>query len=436
MPRLLRMLVTDRLGMVREAARIGDAVRIAAGPRTMYVFNRPEYAKHVLADNGANYHKGIGQVESRGALGDGLLTSDGEVWREQRELLRPAFRPGRVNARSAVVAEETGRLVRELAAREGTGPVDLLQQVTGLTLGVLGGALLETEVRDDGRLAHDFEAVQDQALFDMVTQGVVPGWVPLGSRRRFRAARRDLSRIVGELVADRSARMDAAGGEDDALALMIRAARRRPDADGARRMLRDGLVTMLLAGHETTASTLGWTLWLLTRHPATRDRVREEARAVLGERLPEAADLGALTYTTQVVQEALRLYPPVWMLPRVAVADDEIGGYAVTAGADVLVSPYTMHRHREFWDRPEEFDPERFAADQVARRPRYAYIPFGAGARFCVGSTLGMMEAVFVTAVVTRDLDLALLPGHRVVPEPMLSLRMRGELPVTVRRAA
>ncbi|WP_103502619.1 MULTISPECIES: cytochrome P450 [unclassified Streptomyces] len=438
LPRLLLMLATDRLGMMTEAASSGDAVRVALGPRAMYVFNHPDYAKHVLADNGANYHKGIGLVQSRRALGDGLLTSDGESWREQRETLRPAFRPGRINMRASVVASETARLARELAEHQAGGPVDLAERLTGLTLGVLGGVLLATEIQDDGRIAHAFEAVQDQALFDMVTQDLVPTWLPLASQRRFRAARRELSRVVGSLVADRSARMSGEGGadEDDALALMIRAAQRRPDAAGARRMLRDGLVTMLLAGHETTASTLSWTLWLLARHPGIRERVRAEARSVLGDRLPEAADLHSLTYTTQVVQEALRLYPPVWMLPRVAMADDEIAGYRVTAGADVLVSPYTLHRHPEFWDRPQTFDPDRFSAEQVAGRPRYAYIPFGGGARFCVGSSLGMMEAVFVTAVFSRDLELTVVPEHRAVAEPMLSLRMRGGLPVSVRRAS
>ncbi|MCE7079506.1 cytochrome P450 [Streptomyces sp. ST2-7A] len=435
LPRLLRMLMVDRLGMMREAARTGDAVRVGLGPRTMYIFNRPEYAKHVLSDNGANYRKGIGLVESRKALGDGLLTSDGEVWREQRDIVRPAFRPGRIIERAPIVAREAERLVTGLRRYEGRGSVDLLQEVTGLTLGVLGGVLLETDITEQDGIAHAFEAVQDHAMFEMVTGGAVPSWVPLPSQRRFRVARRELNRVVGALVADRAARMEREGEEDDALALMIRAARRRPDVAAARRMLRDGLVTMLLAGHETTASTVGWTLWLLAGHREVRDRVREEALAVLGDRPPTAADLHDLTHTTRVVQEALRLYPPVWMLPRVAVAADEVGGYTVTAGADVLISPYTMHRHPAYWERPEVFDPERFGADRVAERPRYAYIPFGAGARFCVGSNLGMMEAVFVTAMITRDLDLSVLPEHRAVPEPMLSLRMRGGLPMTVRRA-
>ena len=436
LPGLLRKLAVDRLGMMRDAARLSDAVRVAMGPKKMYIFNRPDYAKHVLADNAANYHKGIGLVESRKILGDGLLTSEGELWRAQRTNVQPAFRPRRIAEQAGAVAEEAAALVALLRTRAGQGPVDVLKEVTGLTLGVLGRTLMDTSLDGHGGIAHAFEAVQDQAMFDMVTQGLVPTWVPLATQRRFRRARRDLARTVDELVADRASRLDEADPGDDAFARMILAARRHDDPAVGRRLLREELVTLLLAGHETTASTLGWTLLLLARHPHVRDLLRDEARAVLADgRLPDADDLHKLTYTTQVIQEAMRLYPPVWILPRVAQRADEVGGFPVPAGADVLVCPYTLHRHPDLWDDPERFDPGRFDAGRAANRPRYAYIPFGAGPRFCVGSGLGMMEAVFVTALVTRDLDLDVVPGHRGVPEPMMSLRMRGGLPMTVREA-
>ncbi|MER6622009.1 MULTISPECIES: cytochrome P450 [unclassified Streptomyces] len=436
LPGLLRKLAVDRLGMMRDAARLSDAVRVAMGPKKMYIFNRPDYAKHVLADNAANYHKGIGLVESRKILGDGLLTSEGELWRAQRTNVQPAFRPRRIAEQAGAVAEEAAALVALLRTRAGQGPVDVLKEVTGLTLGVLGRTLMDTSLDGHGGIAHAFEAVQDQAMFDMVTQGLVPTWVPLATQRRFRRARRDLTRTVDELVADRASRLDEADPGDDAFARMILAARRHDDPAVGRRLLREELVTLLLAGHETTASTLGWTLFLLARHPHVRDLLRDEARAVLADgRLPDADDLHKLTYTTQVIQEAMRLYPPVWILPRIAQRADEVGGFPVPAGADVLVCPYTLHRHPDLWDDPERFDPGRFDAGRAANRPRYAYIPFGAGPRFCVGSGLGMMEAVFVTALVTRDLDLDVVPGHRGVPEPMMSLRMRGGLPMTVREA-
>ncbi|WP_326695983.1 cytochrome P450 [Streptomyces sp. NBC_01754] len=436
LPGLLRKLAVDRLGMMRDAARLGDAVRVSMGPKKLYIFNRPDYAKHVLADNSANYHKGIGLVQARRVLGDGLLTSDGAVWREQRRAVQPAFRPGRINQQATAVAEEAAELTALLRRHEGGGPVDVLQEVTGLTLGVLGRTLLDSDLSAHDSLAHAFEEVQDQAMLEMVTQGMVPSWLPLPPQARFRRARRELYRVADLLVADRSARMTAGDPGDDALSRIIAAARRRPGDPGqTRTRLREELVTLLLAGHETTASTLGWTLHLIARHPGVRARVREEARTVLGERAPAVEDLHRLTYTTMVVQEAMRLYPPVWVLPRVAQRRDEVGRYTVSAKADVLICPYIMHRNPDLWDDPERFDPGRFEPEQVADRPRYAYIPFGAGPRFCVGSNLGMMEAVFVTALVTRDLDLRTVAGHRAVAEPMLSLRMRGGLPMTVHPA-
>jgi cytochrome P450 len=198
--------------------------------------------------------------------------------------------------------------------------------------------------------------------------------------------------------------------------------------------MRDELITLLLAGHETTASTLGWAFHLIDEHPEVGERLHAEATAVLGDRLPGHDDLRKLTYTASVVEEVMRLYPPVWLLPRIAQADDEIGGYHVPAGSDVVVVPYTLHRHPEFWPDPERFDPGRFTAAE--RPPRYAYIPFGAGPRFCIGNSLGVMEAVFVLAMVARDLRLRKLPGYRVEPEAMLSLRVRGGLPMTVRQRA
>ncbi|WP_323450876.1 cytochrome P450 [Streptomyces yaizuensis] len=439
LPGLVRKLVTDRLALMTEAAALGDAVRVALGPRTLYIFNDPEHAKHVLADNSANYHKGIGLTEARRALGDGLLTSEGDLWRTQRRTVRPAFRHGRLAAQAEVVADEGTKLVARLRAHAGRGAVDLTEELTGLTLGVLGRTLLDTDLSAHGSVGHAFEAVQDQAMFEMVTQGMVPLWAPLPQQRRFHRARAELEHVVERLVAGRAQaggnNNDDDGGED-VLTRLIDSTRRESDPRVGRQRLRDEVVTLLLAGHETTASTLGWTFHLLDRHPEAAGQVRAEAVAALGDRAPRYEDLPRLPYTTMVVQEAMRLYPPVWILTRRAQGPDEVGGYHVPAGSDVLVCPYTLHRHPRFWADPERFDPERFAPDAKGDRPRYAYLPFGAGPRFCVGSNLGTMEAVFVTAMVIREFTLRTPPGHRVVPEPMLSLRVRGGLPVEVRTAA
>jgi enediyne biosynthesis protein E7 len=419
----------DRLGLMMSAVReYGDAVRIRMGPKTLYLFNHPEHAKHVLSENHANYRKGLGLVHARRALGDGLLTSEGELWRSQRRAVQPAFQRERVAQAAEVIAEEADRMLGRWRARPGS-TVNLVNEMTQLTLGVLGRFLLRADLGSTGHIGAAFEAVQDQAMFEMVTLNAVPPWLPLPRQLRFRRARRELDALVQRLVAEHTA---GAGQGDDLLSRLLVATGQEPDPRVRRRRLRDELVTLLLAGHETTASTLGWTWYLVARHPEVYERLHAEASETLGDRLPGAEDVARLTYTTRVVEEAIRLYPPVWMLTRQAVADDNVNGYHVPAGADVLICPYVLHRHSGFWEEPESFDPERFRPALTASRPRYAYIPFGAGPRFCVGSNLGLMEAVLVVAMIAREFRLRRPSGTPIRPEPMLSLRLRGGLPIAV----
>jgi cytochrome P450 len=429
--RMLVVMARDRLDMMTSAAaRYGDAAKLPVGPKTLWFFNHPEHAKHVLAENATNYHKGIGLVHARRALGDGLLTSEGELWRKQRKVIQPAFQARRIAAQVGIVAEETAALVQRLRRYRNGQPVELLGELTRLTLGVLGRTLLDTDLGAFESIGHSFQAVQDQAMFELASLGAVPTWITLPRQLRFRRARADLQRIVDRLVSERGS---AVGGRDDVLSRLIVSASGETDPRIGQQRLRDELVTLLLAGHETTASTLGWTFYMLEQHPEVQERLRAEVTGVLAGGPPSYEDLHRLAYTTMVIEETMRLYPPVWILPRKAQAPDEVGGYPVPAGADVLICPYTLHRHPRFWPDPQRFDPQRFDPARAADRPRYAYIPFGAGPRFCVGNNLGMLEATLVVAMLTRELRLAVAPGHRVVPEPMLSLRMRGGLPVTVR---
>ncbi|MER7007256.1 cytochrome P450 [Dactylosporangium sp. NPDC000555] len=426
----LVIMSRDRLGMLTSAAaKYGDAAWLPVGHKALYCFNHPDHARRVLADNAANYRKGIGLVHARRALGDGLLTSEGELWRKQRKVIQPAFQSRRIAAQAEAVAQEAAKFVARLRSHAGAGPVNVVTELTQLTLGVLGRTLLDTDLGAFDDLGESFAAVQDQAMFELASLSAVPMWIPLPHQLRFRRARKHLQRVVDQLAA---ASRGGTGGRDDVLSRLVVSAGQEPDPGTGRMRLRDELVTLLLAGHETTASTLGWMLHLLDRNPAAWERLHAEAVEVLGDGLPAYEDLHRLRFASMVVEETMRLYPPVWLLPRQAIDADEVGGYHVPAGADVLVSPYVLHRDARFWPEPDRFDPQRFDPDRQTGRPRYAYIPFGAGPRFCVGNHLGMMEAVFVTALLARDVRLTTVPGYRVVPEPMLSLRIRGGLPMTV----
>jgi cytochrome P450 len=431
---LLVRMARDRLAVMTSVSReYGDAVRLRLGPKSLHFFNHPDHAKHVLADNSGNYLKGIGLTHARRALGDGLLTSEGAKWKAQRRTIQPVFQAKRIAGKTDVIAQEAAGMVERLRRHQGGEPVDIRDEMTGLTLGVLGRALMEADLGAFESIGDSFEAVQDQAIFEMMSLSAVPHWVPLPQQLRFRRARADLDRIVARLAAERAAHPTTEG--DDILSRLVEATRDEPNADAGRQRMRDELVTLLLAGHETTASTLSWTFYLLDRHPEVWERLRAEVVEVLGDRQPTYEDLHRLKYTTMVIQEVMRLYPPVWLLPREAREADEIGGYHVAAGADVLICPYTLHRHPDFWAEPDRFDPDRFEPGRATGRPRYAYIPFGAGPRVCVGSSLGLLEATIVTASVVRELRLATVPGYEARAEPMLTLRVRGGLPMTVRPA-
>lgn len=428
LPILFRMVRSRLDVMAWAAAEFGDAVRLPLGPKTLYFFNHPDHAKHVLADNAENYTKGLGMVHARRALGDGLLTSEGELWRKQRKIIQPVFQAKRIAGKLGAVSDEAERLARRLHHQAAKGPVDMRAEMTAFTLGVLGRTLIDADLAQFESLGDSFEAVQNQAMFDAITLGKVPLWLPLPRQTRFRSARRDLQRIVDRLVAGSTA--GAAG--DDFVSRMIESMGREPDQRLGRVRMRDELVTLLLAGHETTASTLSWAFHLIDEHPMVWQRLHDEAVAVFGSGPLTVDSLHRLTYTTQVLNEVLRMYPPVWLLPRIALADDVVGGFPIAAGSDVLLSPYLLHRHPAFWPAPARFDPERFTTAASDRRNRYSYIPFGAGPRFCIGNSLGMMEATVVLATVARDLRLTKVPGYKVASEGMLTLRIRGGLPMAV----
>jgi enediyne biosynthesis protein E7 len=344
-PGLLRKLWRDRLNLLSDAAgEYGDVVRFDMGPKTIYFFNHPEHAKHVLTDNATNYRKGMGLHEARRTLGDGLLTSEGETWRRQRQTISPAFRKDRVASFAGVVVGAGTALTRRLDAHVGAGTVDLNREMTALTMDVLGRMLLDADLTQMHQLGPAFDVAQDHAMFEMLTLGAVPLWLPLPRNFRFRAARRELEDAVRILLAARPPVGDKQG--TDLISLLSAALKDEPDAQLRWRGLRDQLITMLLAGHETTASTLSWTWYLVSSRPEVAAAIRQEATDVLGDRMPTFDDLARLPYTTMAIQEAMRLYPPVWGLPRKAINADEIDGYRIPAGADVMICPYTRSGSR------------------------------------------------------------------------------------------
>lgn len=432
----MRDFQSDKLGFLLEAARRGDVCRYRVANMRWYQINAPDGIGRVLQENNHNYVKSsVGAAIIKPVLGEGLFTSEGEHWLRQRRLMQPAFHRKSVALFGEMMVGSTLAMLGRWDDSPGE-PFDLLAQMTSLTLDIATAALFHSRV---GEEREEVARAITTIIADMSYRFEVPFYpppaVPTPRNRRFRAALRTIDAAVYRIIADRrrgaGERRRGAGEEGDLLAMLMSA--RDPETGETMddRQLRDEVITLFIAGHETTALALTWAFYLLARHPRAGERLRAELDSALGDRTtPTIADLPKLPFTKSVVDEALRLYPPAWITNRQAVADDVISGYRVPAGAFVVLSPYLLHRHPGLWERPDEFDPDRFSTERSAGRPRNAYLPFGRGPRQCIGQAMALAEAQLILATVAARCRLRLVSDAPAEPEALATLRPRGGLEV------
>ncbi len=409
--------------LAETVAAYGDIVRYTAGGETSYLINRPELARHVLKGNAANYTKERTPdfLMLRPLLGNGLLTSEGNDWARQRRMCAPAFRRSQVeNFDSVMTSAAQGLIERWRPAMAAGAPVRVDHDLTALTLVVVIAAMFGADFAGIGEgFGRAVDAV-NSFIGHYLPDDVGSSPEAAIAQARYARASGFLDRVARAII---MARRAGAGAErDDLLASLLASS-----ADVSDTELRDQVLTIAMAGHETTAKGLTWTLYLLDRHPEVAARLAEEVDAALGGRLPTAADLEKLAMCRQVIEEALRLYPPVWQITRRALGPDRMGGYDVTPGALIAISPYLLHRHPGYWDEPDAFRPERFATGS-ADRPSHLYLPFGGGPRICIGQHFAIVEATLVLATLLREVRLEVLPGFTVEPEALVTLRPRHGL--------
>jgi cytochrome P450 len=357
-------------------------------------------------------------------LGNGLFTSDGDFWRRQRRLAQPAFHRRRVAAFGDLMTDATLAMLERwrpsMAQRQ---PLDVATEFMHLTLEVATRALFSTSVeRDVDAIGHAITTLLNEVTFRFTFPFYPPLKVPTPRNRRFLAARATLDDVIYGIIAERRRRP---GEHDDLLALLMEARDEETGEGMSDKQLRDEVITLFVAGHETTANALTWASYLLSTHVAVARKLYAEVDEGLQGRIPTAADLPNLPYTRMVVDETLRLYPPAWITNRRAIQADTICGYRIPADAIVSISPYVTHRDPTLWDNPESFDPERFAPECAAVRPHYAYFPFGGGPRQCIGKGFALMEATLVLALLAQHYELHLVPGRRVETVAMATLRPR-----------
>ncbi|MEU4730480.1 cytochrome P450 [Streptomyces sp. NPDC023588] len=440
---------TDSLGTyLRAQHQHGDLVRITAGPpglrAELYCVFSPQGAQQVLATEAANFRKDNPfYQELRDAFGNGLLTSQDEDYLRQRRLIQPLFTRRRVDGYAGAVAAETQTVI-DRWAQAPDGIVDVSGEMMHFALRtvarILFGTDVETTVDVVGRC---FPVLTEYVLRRGYSPANIPRSWPTPGNKRAAAALDELYGACDEIIAGRRDADAKAGGGGDAgaeagqpgedLLTLLAAAKSSDDGEFDASELRDQVLIFLLAGHETTATSLCFALHLLALHPELQDRAREEVSRVLGDRTPEAADLDRLPYLTQVLKEAMRLYPAAPVMGRKAVAETRIGEHVVPAGAHVIVAPWVTHRLPRHWPDPDRFDPERFTPEAEAGRPRYAWFPFGGGPRACIGQHFSMLESVIALAMVLRAYEFEAVDTE-VPVSAGITLRTDGPARCRVRR--
>jgi cytochrome P450 len=433
---------------LRLAARYGDTIEVPIAPgQRLFMLSRPEHAEHVLAASQDNYVKAVTYRPLRALMGNGLLTSEGDQWRRHRRLVQPVFSRRHVSEFGPAMTQAAQRLTRRWEALANGIVINVAAQMSSVALDVVGQALfgfdLSGEAEMMGRAMDAGQRVATLASFLPLRWGPTETRALKAVSRRVGHTAEGIEGPVGRIIA---ARRDGGrpGSPGDLLDVLLtaRAADGSPLTDTE---IADEVAIFMLAGHETSANTLSWSLALLSAYPSARDHVEAEVDLVLGDRDPDAGDADKLPWTRAVVAEAMRLYPPAWTIERNALADDQVAGLPVPAGSLVAIPPYLVHRHPEFWPDPAGFDPRRFLPDGDGPGPgpghpagharhRYAYIPFGGGRRACVGASFAEQETVLVLATIARRYRLELTAAGIPVPSANITLRPGGGLAMRLLR--
>jgi cytochrome P450 len=412
------------------AQQYGDISFFKLGVQDAYFLNHPELIKEVLVNNSHNFMKGLALQRAKRLLGEGLLTSEGDFHRRQRRLAQPAFHRARIAAYGESMVDYAARLRERW--QDGT-TLDISEEMMRLTLAIVGRTLFDADVESDApEVGAAMSVVME--LFNTIT---IPFFellqkLPLPQMRRFEQARARLDKIVYRMIEERRV-----SGEDrgDLLSMLLLA--QDEEGDGGQMtdaQLRDELMTIFLAGHETTANALTWTWYLLSQNPEAEAKMHAEIDGVLDGRLPTVGDVPRLVYTERVLAESMRLYPPAWALGRMSLSDFEIGGYAVPARSLILMSQFVMHHDERYFAEPNRFDPERWTAEAREKRPQFSYFPFGGGPRRCIGEGFAWMEGILLLATIAQQWQMRLTPDQVIAMRPVITLRPKFGMRMSLQR--
>jgi cytochrome P450 len=419
LPALRRDPLTFFVETVREW---GDLVELPLGSERILMVNRPSYIRHVLQDNRLNYHKSKFVQLLSPILGDGMFLAEGEVWKCQRQNSAPAFQGCQLTAMTQSMRDAITDLIYRWRQKElRAEPVAIVPEMMHLSLDMVLRSLFNVRLTTEFTQVYDsLTAILRDTEERFWSYVSLPRWLPTPHNQRFRHALQTLDDFVYGIIDERRRHPR---DEPDLLSLLIEAADRQPTSRAGDKLLRDQVLSIILAGHDTTANALSWSWITLSRHPDVARRIKQEVDQVLGRRMLTVGDVPALRYTKMAFDEVLRLFPPLWTYSRTAQADDRLGPYRIPKGTNVMLCAYAVHRNPALWPNPEGFDPERFDPDREPQHDRFAYIPFGGGPRRCLGARFAVLEGTIALAMISQVFRLELLPGQRVAAEPMITLR-------------
>ena len=411
------------------ARTYGDVTSYRMGGEQLFLINEPRLIRDVLVTHNRNFTKSRGLERSKRLLGQGLLTSEGAMHLRQRRLMQPAFHRDRVAGYGDLMVGYADRMRRSWA--DGA-TLDVSREMNRLTLSIVGKTLFDVDVEQQAATVGEaLTAVMESFWMTMLPFAEVLERLPVPKLRRARMARARLDAIIYRMIADRR----SSGSDRGDLLSMLLAAQDEDDGRGMTdQQVRDEAMTIFLAGHETTANALTWTWFLLSGAPEVEARVHDEVVRVLEGRLPSIGDLPALSFIERVVTESMRLYPPAWIIGRRAIDEYRVGEYVAPPRSILVMSPYIMHRDERFYHEPERFDPDRWTPEFRAALPKFAYFPFGGGPRQCIGESFAWMELILVVATISQQCRLRLVPGHPVVPQPLITLRAKHGMRMTVEK--
>lgn len=386
-----------------------------------YFVNRPEYVKQVLQEHNQHYGKQTTDFKVfRNVLGNGLFTSEGAFWLRQRRLMQPAFHRKQVEQFGQLMTHAIEDLMDHWEQRQQEGPhvLNVWEEMRRLSLRIVGEALFGIDPSQDV-IGQHFAALERYIMDLFQSPLVLPRWIPTSPNRRLTQAQRGLTDMIIRMIADRRQQK---GDGADVLTMLMQA----QDEEGSQMtdaQIRDEVTTLLFAGHETTAASLTSVWYMLAKHPEIEQQLHAELDQVLHGRTPTTSDIAHLTYTRMVIDETLRLWPAAFMTNRSVLVEDQIGGYRIPQKSVVFVCPYTLHRHPAYWNEPFRFDPMRFSAEQIARRPCYTYFPFGGGPHLCIGTTFALTEMVLAVATIAQRYHICLVNVDNVKPDLLPALR-------------